>query len=167
MSARLDDILDKLKVEYGKEGTSVKHGTTYYAIDKKERKSILAILIQTLKDNEWTLERLSTNEFRVAVATWCFPDALTDTWPNKKRVSAYASATQDLRTVVAQLFDETKLSKAPEPSPTQSRVEGQNEYNPSIHKSFAKELDRSVLAEAPKPNTGVNEEMAEFLGLKK
>ncbi len=157
MSAKLEHILDDLKVKYGTPTIGKKHGTEYHAIPKTERKNIIRHLIQTLKDQGKDKEFLSTNEFRLIVAEWCFPDALTGTWEKRKRVNAYGSAITELRSVVAELFPEqSSVAVAP--------IKVDNEYDPSKHKSFGKELDRSVFADAPKPNTTVDEEMSKLLG---
>lgn len=157
--SKLDDILDTLKDKYGERKTSKKHGTEYLAIPKEFRKDIIRHLVQTLKDQGETKEFFWPNSVRVAVAEWCLPEALTDYWDKKKRDGAYNVVWRELKEVLAEIFpSEISVARAPE--------KVANEYDPSKHKSFAKELDRSVLAAAPKPNTTVDDEMSKLLGFK-
>lgn len=154
----LEAILGAVKSKLGQKCYSKKHGTEFLAIHKDDRKEAIGIVVQTLKADGMEREQFSLPSFKLRLAEWLFPDALTQFWEKHKKRGAHEVVFRELGEVVADAFKVELIgAKAPD------RVA--KEYDPSKHKSFAKELDRSVLADAPKPNTAVNEEMADLLRL--
>lgn len=155
--AELKEILSSIKAKFGEKRVSKKHGTEYLSIPKESRKEAIGCLVQTLKDSGKDRSLFSQSTFRLTVAEWLFPEALTQFWDKNKRRGAFEVVWRELDEVVADSFSVELSDAAPK-----ERIS--NEYDPSKHKSFAKELDRSLLADAPKSTTLIDDEMSKLLG---
>jgi hypothetical protein len=154
MSQELDDILLSWKNEHGERVRGKKYDNEIIRIPIRDRKDLFRHLVKTLIDElKWDKDSFQPSVIENILKS-CFPpeDVSHDKVARKR---GFASARGELALVINEFFGK-KGSKAEIPS--------NKEYDPGKHKPIAPPLDRSVLADAPKPNTDKDSVMDKFLG---
>lgn len=154
MSQELNDILLSWINEHGERTVGKKYGNEVVRIPIRDRKNLFRHLVKTLIDDlKWDKDsfKLSVTE---TIVKSCFPSEDIP-YDNASRKRGLAAARSDLTLVVNEFFGK-KGSIAETPS--------NKEYDPGKHAPIAQPLDRSILADAPKPNTDKDTAIGNLLG---
>jgi len=158
-----NDLIDTITSwmnEYGDRRISKKYGSEYIVIPISRRKELFRHLVKTIKDQGKEKDYFRATIMDTIVKA-CFPPEDVS-FDRKKRNAGISTATRELQFVLAEVYKQ-KLSVAEQPEyvPTKDYIP---DYNPAKGKPIARELDRSLFDEAPKPNTTVDTEAADILG---
>jgi len=158
----LDEVIESWKAVYGTLTPSKAHGTEYYAIDKRERKGLFRYLVSAILAKDQSLEYLKQYSTQDRIAKSCFGPIVYDP---KVRAGGIEAVKREFRDVLNEMFPDPDMINAKkncEDMP--SHVPATEEYNPAIHISPFKDLDRSLLVSIDSEDIVIDREAAKLLG---
>lgn len=158
MAFDLEETITSWKIKYGEKRLGKKYNNEYYAIPIRERKDLFRNLVQTFKDKGEDKDFFKQHRVKTAIAEACFPPLIYD---QATRRRGHEALFRELREVVAEFWPDTDVKDARD-NIKNNKVS--DEYNPAIHPSPFKDLDRSKLKEVPKPQNDIDREASILLG---
>jgi len=156
----LEDIIQSWKVTYGEKRTSQKHGTEYFAIPKHERKELLKLLVQIIKDKGEEKEYFKRIPVKNAIAASCFPPLVLN---KDSRLRGYNTVWRELGEILAEIYPDPDFANVKAPT-NGTNLGVSSEPEECSYVGPLKELDMSIFESAPDPTTVEDEDAAKFLG---